>query len=250
MPLLVTVTLPVCLHFGVLRLVKPDRIFPPNTDLVDKRQEVTLDLFTYLSREAVKTLHHSVGLLVPQSAYDGSRLAIPCPGTGPLSRFSSSPPLHQAAKLTSSSRRKTRQHGATSCSSASKEEFPMSVAATAGLRGAVAVQPTPGLRSAAAVKPTSGLQSAFSPCLPHLHVADASAPVIKGLCDASGPAPATEGLCDASGPAPATEGLGNASAPVHATEGLGAPAMPPRLVGSTLQLQSSLWDGSTLQPLL
>ncbi|KAK5615258.1 hypothetical protein CRENBAI_003825 [Crenichthys baileyi] len=58
-----------------------------------------MDLFMFPSREAEKTLRRSAGLSVLQSAYDGSRLAIPCPGTGSLSRRSSTPLLHSAAKL-------------------------------------------------------------------------------------------------------------------------------------------------------
>ncbi|KAK5600597.1 hypothetical protein CRENBAI_010403 [Crenichthys baileyi] len=62
-----------------------------------------VDLFTFLSREAEKTLRRSAGLSVPKSAYDGSRLATPCPGTGPLRRRSSSPPIHTAMKPSPSS---------------------------------------------------------------------------------------------------------------------------------------------------
>ncbi|KAK5612853.1 hypothetical protein CRENBAI_005615 [Crenichthys baileyi] len=72
-----------------------------------------VDLLTFLSREVERTLRRSAGLSVPQSACDGSRLAIPCPGTGPLRRCSPPAPLvahqGQAAKPTSSSRRKKRQ---------------------------------------------------------------------------------------------------------------------------------------------
>ncbi|MEQ2308338.1 hypothetical protein AMECASPLE_027295 [Ameca splendens] len=88
-----------------------------------------VDLFTFLSREAEKTLRRSAGLSVPQSAYDGSRLAIPCPETGPLSCRLSSPPLHTAVKPLSSSRRKKRRRGAPSCVSASEEESPTAAAA-------------------------------------------------------------------------------------------------------------------------
>ncbi|KAK5617545.1 hypothetical protein CRENBAI_004235 [Crenichthys baileyi] len=80
---------------------------------------VAVDLFTFLSQEAEKTLRRSAGLSVPQSAYDGSRLAIPCPGTGPLRRRSLPAPLaaHSgpAVKPSPSSRRKERQRGAPSC---------------------------------------------------------------------------------------------------------------------------------------
>ncbi|KAK5603618.1 hypothetical protein CRENBAI_003524 [Crenichthys baileyi] len=72
-----------------------------------------VDLFTFLSREAEKTLRRSAGLSVPQSAYDGSRLAIPCPGTGPLRRCSLPAPL---AAPSPSSCRKKRRRGAPSCS--------------------------------------------------------------------------------------------------------------------------------------
>ncbi|KAK5608067.1 hypothetical protein CRENBAI_005147 [Crenichthys baileyi] len=79
-----------------------------------------VDLFTFLSREAERTLRRSAGLSVPQSAYDGSGLAIPCPGTGPLRRRSLPAPLaaHSgpAVKPSPSSRRKKRRRGAPSCS--------------------------------------------------------------------------------------------------------------------------------------
>ncbi|KAK5599473.1 hypothetical protein CRENBAI_020784 [Crenichthys baileyi] len=87
-----------------------------------------MDLFTFLSREVEKTLRRSAGLSVPQSAYDGSRLVIPCPGTGPLRRCSS-PPLHTAVKPSSSSRRKKHSRGAPSCVSASEAESPTAAAA-------------------------------------------------------------------------------------------------------------------------
>ncbi|KAK5614967.1 hypothetical protein CRENBAI_008218 [Crenichthys baileyi] len=81
---------------------------------------VAVDLFTFLSREAEKTLRRSAGLSVPQLAYDGSRLAIPCPGTGPLRRRSLPAPLaaHSgpALKPSPSSRRKKRRCEAPSCS--------------------------------------------------------------------------------------------------------------------------------------
>ncbi|KAK5605224.1 hypothetical protein CRENBAI_019358 [Crenichthys baileyi] len=79
-----------------------------------------VNLFTFLSREAEKTLRRSAGLSVPQSAFDGSSLAIPCPGIGPLRRRSLPAPLalHSgpALKPSPSSRRKKRRSGAPSCS--------------------------------------------------------------------------------------------------------------------------------------
>ncbi|KAK5612677.1 hypothetical protein CRENBAI_009014 [Crenichthys baileyi] len=57
-------------------------MFPPMMDLADEHQASSMDLFTFLSREAEKTLRRNAGLSVPLSAYDGPRLAIPCPGTG------------------------------------------------------------------------------------------------------------------------------------------------------------------------
>ncbi|KAK5613442.1 hypothetical protein CRENBAI_021631 [Crenichthys baileyi] len=79
-----------------------------------------VDLFAFLSREAERTLRRSAGLSVPQSAYDGSGLAIPCPGTGPFRRRSMPAPLaaHSgpAVKPSPSSRRKKRRRGALSCS--------------------------------------------------------------------------------------------------------------------------------------
>ncbi|KAK5602383.1 hypothetical protein CRENBAI_012941 [Crenichthys baileyi] len=170
-------------------------MFPPNLDLVDDHQASSIDFFTFLSREAEKTLCRSAGLSVPQSAYDGSRLAIPCLGTGPLR---SSPPLHTAVKPSSSSRRKKRRRGAPSCVSAGEEESPTAAAAKPGahcLPGSLQLRPcrlrslqladgedegdyetavrqfycrplsTPGLQGAAAAaaaaeQPTPGLQGA------------------------------------------------------------------------------------------
>ncbi|KAK5610271.1 hypothetical protein CRENBAI_007797 [Crenichthys baileyi] len=83
--------------------------------------------------EAEKTLHCPAGLLVPQSAYIGSSLAIPCPGTAPFSCRSSSPLLCPVAKPTCSSWRKKRCHDAASCFSAGKEEVPMSADAKAAV---------------------------------------------------------------------------------------------------------------------
>ncbi|KAK5609353.1 hypothetical protein CRENBAI_011332 [Crenichthys baileyi] len=42
-------------------------------DLADEPQASPMDLFTFLSQEAEKTLRRFAGLSVPQSAYDGSR---------------------------------------------------------------------------------------------------------------------------------------------------------------------------------
>ncbi|KAK5600775.1 hypothetical protein CRENBAI_010318 [Crenichthys baileyi] len=97
-------------------------MFPPMMDLADEHQASSMDLFTFLSREAEKTLRRNAGLSVPQSAYNGSRLAIPCPGTGPLRRRSPPAPLaaHSgpAVKSSPSSRCKKRRCGAPSCGSA------------------------------------------------------------------------------------------------------------------------------------
>ncbi|MED6290496.1 hypothetical protein CHARACLAT_013531 [Characodon lateralis] len=80
-----------------------------------------MDLYTFLRREAEKSLRSSAGL----SAYDGSRSAIPCPGTGPLRRRSPPAPLAAhfgpAVKPSPSSRRKKRRRGAPSCGSAGEE---------------------------------------------------------------------------------------------------------------------------------
>ncbi|MEQ2297678.1 hypothetical protein AMECASPLE_037034 [Ameca splendens] len=68
-------------------------MFPPTMDLADDHQASAMDLFTFLSREVEKSLCRSAGLSVPQSAYDGSRLAILCPGTSPLRHHSPPAPL-------------------------------------------------------------------------------------------------------------------------------------------------------------
>ncbi|KAK5611365.1 hypothetical protein CRENBAI_017861 [Crenichthys baileyi] len=94
--------LPARLHSGVLRYTAPDRMFPPNSDLADKWQASSLDLFIYLSQEVEKTQHHSADLSVLQLAYD--------------------------AKLASSS-----HHGVIYSLSAGEEEAPMSAAGTAAM---------------------------------------------------------------------------------------------------------------------
>ncbi|KAK5623400.1 hypothetical protein CRENBAI_014846 [Crenichthys baileyi] len=126
--------LPACLRSGFLRSIDRNRMIPPIMELADSRQESArelapagpgtgrgaVDLFTFLSREAKKTLRRSAGLSVPQSAFDGSGLAIPCPGTGPLRRRSLPAPLAShsgpALKPSPSSHRKKRRRGAPSCS--------------------------------------------------------------------------------------------------------------------------------------
>ncbi|KAK5621650.1 hypothetical protein CRENBAI_023915 [Crenichthys baileyi] len=124
--------LPACLRSGFLRSTDCNRMIPPTMELTDSRQEIELapagpgsgrgavDLFTFLSREAEKTLRRSAGLSVPQLTYYGSRLAIPCLGTGPFRRRSLPAPLaahsSPAVKPSPSSRRKKRRRGAPSCS--------------------------------------------------------------------------------------------------------------------------------------
>ncbi|KAK5602092.1 hypothetical protein CRENBAI_016729 [Crenichthys baileyi] len=120
-------------------------------DLADEHQASSMDIFTFLSRKAEKMLRRSAGLSVPQSAFDGSSLVIPCPGTGPLRRRSSSPPLHSAVKPKSSSRRKKPRCGAPSWVSAG-EEYPMVAAVTSG-----AVVSLPADVRASASKPASSV---------------------------------------------------------------------------------------------
>ncbi|KAK5623118.1 hypothetical protein CRENBAI_019567, partial [Crenichthys baileyi] len=57
-----------------------------------------MDLFEFLSQEAEKDLQNSVRLPEPQLLYEGSRLAIPHPKTGPL-RLCSSPSFQQDAMV-------------------------------------------------------------------------------------------------------------------------------------------------------
>ncbi|MEQ2311842.1 hypothetical protein AMECASPLE_024669 [Ameca splendens] len=137
--------MPARLHLGVQYLANPNRMFPPTTDLADEHQARSMDLFTFLSREAEKSLRRSAGLSVPQSAYDGSRLAIPCPGTG---RHSPPAPLaaHFGPAVKPSSRRKKRRRGAPSCGSAGEE-----------------VVSQPAYVRAAASKPASSSATALSP---------------------------------------------------------------------------------------
>ncbi|MED6282578.1 hypothetical protein CHARACLAT_033615 [Characodon lateralis] len=123
---------------------------PPTMDLADEHQASSMDLFTFLSWEAEKSLRRST--LVPQSAYDGSRLAIPVPGTGPLRRRSPHAPLvvHSgpAVRPTSSSRRKKRRRARVPSRSAGEE-----------------VVSQPAYMRAAASKPASSPATALSPSL-------------------------------------------------------------------------------------
>ncbi|KAK5610763.1 hypothetical protein CRENBAI_026871 [Crenichthys baileyi] len=80
-------------------------------DLADEHQASSMDLFTFLSREAEKTLRRSAGLSVPQSAYDGSRSP-----SSPSSACSG-----PAVKSSPSFRRKKCRRGAPSCVSAGEE---------------------------------------------------------------------------------------------------------------------------------
>ncbi|KAK5615405.1 hypothetical protein CRENBAI_001819, partial [Crenichthys baileyi] len=135
-----------------------------------------VDLFTFLSWEGEKTLRRSAGLSVPQSAYDGSRLATPCPGTGPLRCRSSSPPLHSAMKPSPSSRSKKRRCGAPCCGSPAEEVvyLPVDVRAAASKpasSSATALSPRLAAASSPASPPTTALSArlaaasrpAFSP---------------------------------------------------------------------------------------
>ncbi|KAK5615779.1 hypothetical protein CRENBAI_022308 [Crenichthys baileyi] len=138
-------------------------------DLADERQASSMDLFTFLSREAEKTLRRSAGLSVPQSAYDGSRLAIPCPGTRPLRRRSPPVPLAAhfgpALKPSPSSRHNKRRRGAPSCSAGEEVvSLPADVRAAASKPAsspATALSP----RLAAASMPPSSPATALSPRL-------------------------------------------------------------------------------------
>ncbi|MEQ2248404.1 hypothetical protein ILYODFUR_018842 [Ilyodon furcidens] len=105
-------------------------------------------------------LRHSAGLSVPQSDYDESTLAIPCTGTGPLSRRSSSP-LHLAGKPTSSSCRRKHRHGAPSCGSSSEEADPMAAVVRAASNNPASSSATaPSPRLTAALTMPSSLASA------------------------------------------------------------------------------------------
>ncbi|MED6250474.1 hypothetical protein ATANTOWER_018228, partial [Ataeniobius toweri] len=140
-------------------------MFPPNMDLADEHQANSMDIFTFLSREAEKTLRRSAGLSVPQSAFYGSRLAIPCPGTIPLRRHSS-PPLHSAVRPTSSSRRKKHRCAGVPSRSAGKEVVSQSAdVRSAGTKPASSPATALSPRLAAASKPASSPATALSPRL-------------------------------------------------------------------------------------
>ncbi|KAK5605157.1 hypothetical protein CRENBAI_023302 [Crenichthys baileyi] len=145
---------------------EPNRMFPAMMDLADEHQASSMDLFTFLSREAEKTLRRNAGLSVPQPAYDGSRLAIPCPGTGPLRHRSPRASLaaHSgpAVKSSPSSRRKKRRRGAPSCGSAGEE----GVSLPADVR-------------AAASKLASSTATALSPRLPAASIPASSSATVK-----------------------------------------------------------------------
>ncbi|KAK5606114.1 hypothetical protein CRENBAI_000300 [Crenichthys baileyi] len=172
-----------------------------------------VDLFAFLSREAERTLRHSAGLSVPQSAYDGSGLAIPCPGTGPLRRRSLPAPMaaHSgpAVKPSPSSRRKKRRRGAPSCSAGeeiktfrrtsliySSPELMERIRQMEGDYETAVRQfycrppsPTPSHKSAAAAQPTSDLQRAAAAqpmsCLQSGAAAEQSTPGLQSAVERS-----------------------------------------------------------------
>ncbi|KAK5615862.1 hypothetical protein CRENBAI_021100 [Crenichthys baileyi] len=125
------------LHAGVLRYTNPDRMFPPNLDLADGRQESARDRWVQQQIEEVMR-HLPADLEVLPSP-----LLLEQMEREAVQRHSPPAPLvahpDLAEKPTSSSRRKKRRCGAPSCFSASEEESTMAMAAV--MSGAVVSLP-------------------------------------------------------------------------------------------------------------
>ncbi|XP_047239040.1 uncharacterized protein LOC124878901 [Girardinichthys multiradiatus] len=204
-------------------------MFPPT---MDQHQAGSMDLLTFQSREVEKSLRRSAGLSVPQSAYDGSRLAIPVPGTGPLRRRS--PPPHlvvcsgPAVGPTSSSRRKKRRRAGVPSRSAGEEVVSLS----ADVRAAAS---KPASSSATALSPRLAAPPPMPSLLAPARCSEATPDELKQrlrftasqikILRTTAFLPHTtlstrrRGRRKRDASAHATEGLGDASA--HATEGLG-----------------------------
>ncbi|KAK5599429.1 hypothetical protein CRENBAI_021335 [Crenichthys baileyi] len=115
--------LPARLHSGVLRYTAPDRMFPPNMELADGRQESASD--RWVQQQMEEALRHMPAdlevlpspLLLEQMEREAVQRRSP-----PATLVAHPDP---AAKPTSSSRRKKRRCGAPSCFSAGEEVGPM-----------------------------------------------------------------------------------------------------------------------------
>ncbi|MEQ2284493.1 hypothetical protein AMECASPLE_022157 [Ameca splendens] len=187
-------------------------------------------------------LRRSSGPSVPQSDYDESRLAIPCTGTGPLSRRSSSPPLHLAGKPTSSSRRRKHRHGAPSCGSAGEEAGPMAAvvrAASNNPASSPAAAPSP--RLAAALTMPSSLASAevsVATTVSRELLQLSPRQISRALLLPSGPRQVSRALLLPSGPRQVSRALLLPSSPRQVSRALLLPSSP-RQVSRALLLPSS-----------
>ncbi|KAK5603426.1 hypothetical protein CRENBAI_007950 [Crenichthys baileyi] len=115
--------LPACLHSGVLCYTNPDRMFLPNLDLTDGRQESVRDHWVQQQmKEAMRHLPTDLEVL-PSPLLLMEREAVQ--RSSPPAPLVAHPDL--AEKPTSSSRRKKRRRGAPSCFSASEKVGPMPV---------------------------------------------------------------------------------------------------------------------------
>ncbi|MED6266103.1 hypothetical protein CHARACLAT_032219 [Characodon lateralis] len=148
--------LPACLHFGVLRCTNPDKMFPPNMDLADGRQESARDRWVQQQMEELMR-HLPADLevlpfppLLEQMECEAVQRTSP-----PTSLVTCPDP---AVKPASFSRHRKRRRGAFPCLSAGEEEFPTAV--TSG-----AVVSLPANMKAAVSIPTSSSATAPSPRL-------------------------------------------------------------------------------------
>ncbi|KAK5606969.1 hypothetical protein CRENBAI_011949 [Crenichthys baileyi] len=125
--------LPAHLHSTVLRYTNSDRMFSPNMDLADGRQESTRDRWVQQQmEEAMRHLQADLEVLPsPLLLEQMEREAVQ--RRSPPAPLVARPDL--AAKPASFSRRRKRRRGAPSCFSASEEESPMAAVVTSVTSG-------------------------------------------------------------------------------------------------------------------
>ncbi|MEQ2292650.1 hypothetical protein AMECASPLE_025124 [Ameca splendens] len=150
--------LPARLHSGVLCHTSRNRMFPPNLDLVEGRQESARDRWVQQQmEEAMRHLPADLEVLPsPLPVEQMEREAVQ--RRSPPDPLVAHPDL--AEKPTSSSHRKKRWRGAPSCFSAGEEESTMAAAVSSG----VVVSLPADVRAAASI-PASSSVTALSPRL-------------------------------------------------------------------------------------
>ncbi|MEQ2303365.1 hypothetical protein AMECASPLE_016082 [Ameca splendens] len=148
--------LPAHLHSSVLRYTNYDRMFPPNMDLANGRQESAR--VHQQVEEAMRHLLADLEVLPSPLLLEQMEREVVQRPSPPSSLVACPDP---AAKPASFSHRRKHQHGVLPCLSAVKEESPMAAAVTFG-----AVVSVPADVRAAASTPASSSATALSPRLP------------------------------------------------------------------------------------